>query len=91
MKTRIKALSSRIVYLVGLLICLCANTAFGGAVAGYTKYYVPGDEESMLRIFRQFGGAADTTMHADHHRDRLDRQYHPLLRPLGRRLRLRSG
>lgn len=51
-------------FLLLFLIAFPATPSFGAAVAGYTKYFVPGSEETMLRIFNQFGAAGGTTMHA---------------------------
>ncbi len=45
-----------------LFLCGVSVSAHAAAPAGYTKYYIPGDEDEMYRIFSQFG-ATGTAMH----------------------------
>jgi len=52
-------------FLFVLMVLTGASPAFGAADAGYSEYYIPGDEENMLRIFQEVGaGDQGTLMHA---------------------------
>lgn len=49
---------------LSIFLCsLLASPSLAASPAGYNKYYIPGDEVEMLRVFSQFG-APGSTMHA---------------------------
>ena len=51
-------------FLVMVILLAGASHAFGAASAGYSEYYIPGDEEFMLDIFEECGsGGQGTTNH----------------------------
>jgi len=53
--------------LVFLILMMLAgpSQAFGASSAGYSEYYIPGNEENMIRIFQEVGaGDQGTLMHS---------------------------
>ncbi len=46
------------------LIFFSISDAYGASTSGYSEYYIPGDEENMLRIFQEIGGAVGNNMHS---------------------------
>jgi len=49
--------------LLPLLLLMSAGQASAAASAGYTRYFIPGDEDNMQRIFSEFGNS-DTHSHS---------------------------
>jgi uncharacterized repeat protein (TIGR01451 family) len=49
--------------LILLLCVLSASYSYGAMGAGYSEYYIPGDELSMWRIFNTLDASGPTTMH----------------------------
>ena len=41
----------RTIIVTSCLLFLCAGAAFGQAAAGYSEYFLPGDEQNMYFIF----------------------------------------
>src|SRR4051794_36185407 len=51
--------------IVTCLLFLCAGAAFGQAAAGYSEYFLPGDEQNMYFIFNDLDANAGVTgMHS---------------------------
>ena len=47
-----------------MLLLSCAANSYGAVSAGYSEYYIPGDEGNMWTIFNTLDAAATTPMHA---------------------------
>ncbi|MBI5640292.1 MAG: DUF11 domain-containing protein [Nitrospirae bacterium] len=50
-------------FLTLVLIFACTSSIYGATPAGYSEYYIPGDEVSMFTIFNSLDAAATNTMH----------------------------
>jgi uncharacterized repeat protein (TIGR01451 family) len=47
-----------------LLLLVCATYSFGATVAGYSEYFIPGDEGNMYIAFNALDASASTPMHS---------------------------
>ncbi|MBV9070115.1 MAG: hypothetical protein JO093_07655 [Acidobacteria bacterium] len=55
----------RTIIVTSCLLFLCAGAAFGQAAAGYSEYFLPGDEQNMYFIFNDLDtNAGATGMHS---------------------------
>jgi uncharacterized repeat protein (TIGR01451 family) len=50
-------------FLILVLLLSCSANSYGAVSAGYSEYYIPGDELSMWRIFTALDPYADPDMH----------------------------
>ena len=74
------------------LLLACVSPAHAQVPAGYSEYYIPGDEDNLSLALCTHGSTAactSTDTHSGDQRDGLGRHHGRLLRPLGERLQLR--
>ncbi len=61
--TQINRILARL-FLSLLVLLACSTYSHASAVAGYSEYYIPGDEVSMYTIFNTLDASATNTMHS---------------------------